>query len=181
MKKVVSLIFALMLMLFAAVSVSADVSPDPPIPDDEIIIDAIPVPGEAGSTTPDINNPGRVEVNSGEEVTLTATPSKGYKFSHWEFSYGEFEIVSGDLTTPVIVIRPTGSGGSKIRAEAHFVKIDEPLPPVSSETVPTLPTDPTSPITGIGSTNVVSGVIIATSLMIASIVAVVVLKKKFDN
>ncbi|MBE6738374.1 MAG: hypothetical protein E7566_06980 [Ruminococcaceae bacterium] len=179
MKKAISLIFALVLMLCAVASVSAEVSPGPTNPEDHIIIDAIAVPGEAGSTTPDINNPGKVEVGSGEVITLTATPSKGYKFSHWEFSYGEFEWVEGDLTTPVIVIRPTG--GTKLRAEAHFVKIEEPVTRPSSKPVHTLPPDHTSPITGTGNnTNVVTAAVIGTSVVLMAVGVAVVLKKKFN-
>lgn len=178
MKKIISLIVALILMVCAVASVSAEVSPHPTKPDDYIIIDAISVPDEAGNTTPDINNPGKVQVESGEVVTLTATPSKGYKFSHWEFTFGEFEWVEGDLTTPVIVIRPTG--GTNIRAEAHFVKIDEDITTPSSKPVPPLPTDPNSPPTGADSTSVVTAAVIGTSVIVMVVAATVVLKKKFN-
>lgn len=178
MKKVISLIVALILMICAVASVSAEISPHPTGPKDYIIVDAIPVPGEAGNATPGIDNPGKVEVSSGEVVTLTATPSKGYKFSHWEFTFGDFEWVEGDLTSPVIVIRPTGS--SNIRAEAHFVKIDEDITTPSSKPVPPLPTDPTSPITGTDNTGVVTAAVIGMSITLMAIVVAVVLKKKLD-
>lgn len=178
MKKVLSIIFALLLMVCTMASVAAQVSPNPPKPGNEIIIDAIPVPGEGGGTTPDINNPGKVEVGKGEIVTLTATPSKGYKFSHWEFSYGEFEIVEGGLNTPVIVIRPTG--GDKVRAEAHFVKEDESVAPPTSTPVKPLPTDPTSPITGADNSSAVTGTVIAVVVTMMAIGAVVLLKKKLN-
>ncbi len=179
MKKVLSIIFALVLMCCAVASVSAEISPTASVPKDTIIIDAIPVPGEAGSTTPDINNPGKIEISSGEVVTLTATPSKGYKFSHWEFIFGEFEIIEGDLTTPTIVIKPTGS--SNIRAEAHFVKegVDPTAP--SSKPVTTLPPDSTSPITGTANNGSDTAVILAMSAMILVSVATVVVLKKKEN
>ena len=178
MKKVLSLIFALLLMVCTMASVAAEISPDPPKPGDEIIIDAIPVPGEGGGTTPNINNPGKVQVNKGETVTLTATPAKGYKFSHWEFTFGEFDIIEGSLTTPVLVIRPTGSGN--VRAEAHFVKEDETVAPPSSTPVKPLPTDPTSPITGSDNSAAVTGSVIAIVITMMAIGAVVILKKKLN-
>ena len=179
MKKVVSLIFALLLMLCAVASVAAEVSPDPSDPDNYIVIDAIAVPNEGGNTTPDINNPGKVQIESGEVVTLTATPAKGYKFSHWEFTFGEFEWVEGSITTPTIVIRPTG--GTNVRAEAHFVKIGEDISTPASKPIPTLPGDATSPITGTGNTSsLVSTAIISTSVILMAVAAAVVLKKKFN-
>ncbi len=180
MKKVLSIIFALVLMCCAVASVSAEISPTATLPQNTIIIDAIPVPGEAGSATPDINNPGKVEINSGEVITLTATPSKGYKFSHWEFIYGEFEIIEGDLTTPTIVIKPTGS--SNIRAEAHFVKVDESVTTPSSKPVPTLPDDSTSPITGTANNGSDTAVLLAMgAVILVAAATVVVLKKKQTN
>lgn len=177
MKRVLTLLFALILMCCAVVSVSADVSPTAPPAKDEIIIDAIPVPGEAGGTTPDINNPGKVEVNSGEVVTLTATAKPGFIFSHWEFKFGEFEIIEGDLTTPVIVIRPTGS--SNIRAEAHFVKEGEDITAPSSKPVPTLPQENTSPITGVNGTDTtVANTVAVVAIAVMAVGAVVILKKK---
>lgn len=177
MKKALSILFALLLMCCAVVSVSANPSPTAPDPDNKIIIDAIPVPGEAGNTTPDINNPGKVEINSGEVITLTATPSKGYKFSHWEFIFGEFEIVEGSLTTPTITIKPTGT--SNIRAEAHFVKEDVTPTPPATKPVPTLPTDPNSPPTGDNTALIINAAVIA-SFTAMAIAAVVIFKKKFN-
>ena len=179
MKKILALIFAVALMLCAVVSVSAQVSPNPTEPKEEIIVDAIPVPGpDAGSATPEVTNPGKVEVNSGETVTLTATPTQGHKFSHWEYVFGEYEIVEGSLTSPVLVIRPTGS--SNIRFEAHFVKEGTDVTEPPSKPIETLPQDPTSPITGTGNntTEAMSTVIIASAAMAMAIVAVVILKKK---
>ncbi len=180
MKKALSIIFALVLMCCAVASVSAEISPTASAPQNTIIIDAISVPNEGGSTTPDINNPGKVEISSGEVITLTATPSKGYKFSHWEFIFGEFEIIEGDLTTPTIVIKPTGT--SNIRAEAHFVKIDEPVTAPSSKPVTTLPQDSTSPITGATNNSTDTAVLFAMgAVVLMAAAAVVVLKKKQTN
>lgn len=178
MKKVLSLIFAVALMLCAVVSVSAEFSPDPTDPKKEIIVDSIPVPSEAGVTTPDINHPARVEVGSGETVTLTAAPTEGYKFSHWEVGFGEFDIVEGSFTTSVIVIRPTGT--TNVRLEAYFVKEGTDITDPPSKPVETLPQDPTSPVTGAtdNSSEAMSAVVIASAVMAMAVVAVVVLKKK---
>lgn len=177
MKKIISLMFALLLMVCAVVSVSAEYSPKPTEPKLEIIVDAIPIPVEAGYATPEITNPERVEVGSGKTVTITATPAPGYKFSHWTFAYGEFDIVEGNLSTPVMIIRPTGT--TDVRAEAHFVKEDTTITEPSSTPIPTLPNDSTSPITGTGSTtNAVTGAVIGATVVLMAIVGAVILKKK---
>ena len=177
MKKVLSILFAVLLMCCAAVSVSANPSPTPPPVLDYLIVDAIPVPKEAGTATPEITNPETVLVGSGELVTLTATPFEGYKFSHWKFIYGDYEIVEGTLTTSVVIIRPTGS--SDIRAEAYFVKEDEPITIPPTESVPTLPTDPVSPPTGADTSAIITVAAVA-SITTMAVVAVVLLKKKFS-
>lgn len=171
MKRVVSIIVALLLMMCAIASVSAEVSPTASAPKDEIIVDAIPVPDIGGNATPDINNPGKVEIESGEEITLTATPKDGYKFSHWEFVFGEFEIISGTITSTTIVIKPTGS--SDVRAYAHFVKEDVDVTVPSSGTVPTPDDDDKSPTTGEN-----SAVIVACASVITVALAVVIFMKK---
>lgn len=177
MKRVVSIIVALLLMICAVASVSAEISPTASTAKDNLIVDAIPVPDIGGDATPDINNPGKVEVNSGEHVTLTATPQNGYKFTHWEFAYGEFEIISGTITSTTIVIKPTGS--SDVRAYAYFVKEGEDVTIPSSGTVPVPGDEPTSPVTG----EVVSGsnntaVIIACASVVTVALAVVIFMKK---
>ena len=179
MKKILALIFAVALMLCAVVSVSAEVSPDPTDPKKEIIVDSIPVPADAGVTTPDINNPARVEVGSGKTVTLTATPNAGYKFSHWEVVFGEFDIVTGDYTTSDIVIKPTGT--TNVRLAAYFVMEGTDITDPPSKPVETLPQDPTSPVTGVGTTSeAASTVVIAASVMAMVVIAAVVLKKKTE-
>ena len=178
MKRVFSLLIALLLMCCAVASVSAEISPTAPDPKDYLIVDAIPVTGEAGNVTPEINGPAKVEINSGKTVTLTATPNAGYEFSHWKFIFGEFEVVEGDLTTPVIVIRPTGT--HDVRAEAYFVKEGEPITPPVSESVPTLPQDGTSPITGSVNTATTTGAAVVAAIVVMSVASVVLLKKKLS-
>ena len=176
MKKVLSILVALLLMCCAVASVSAEISPIGTEPTNTIIVDAVPVPNIAGTATPTIDNPGQVNVNVGETITLTATPLEGYIFSHWEFLYGEFEVVEGDYTTPVIVIKPIGS--SNVRAEAHFVEDGQPVTPPASKPVTTLPTDTTSPITGADNTGATINAAVIVTIAVMAIGAVVVLKKK---
>lgn len=173
MKKVISCLIALTLLLCGLVSVSAEVSPSASTGDKIIIVDTVPCPPEAGDSTPSIDNSGKVEATGEEEVTLTATPKDGYKFDHWEFVFGDFTIVSGDLTTPVIVIRPTGD--NDIRANAYFVKDGEESSDPSDG--PTTPPDDgnESPVTG----DPFFGFAIAGTAVLLVSVAAVVLRKKF--
>lgn len=172
MKKVISLLIAVLLMACAVVSVSAEISPTAPIVDDSIVIDAVPVPDYAGSCTPDVKNPVEYIVGEDGTVTLVASSMEGFKFTHWEFVTGEFDIVSGSLTSSTIVILPKGD--DDIRAYAHFAEEDVPVTEPSSKPV-VKPDDGTqSPTTGENTT--VYFVAAATVLMLAF--AVVVLKKK---
>lgn len=172
MKKVISCLIAVALMLCAVASVSAEISPDASIVNKYIVVDAIPVGENSGQTVPSVSDPIKVETNSDETVTLTATPKDGYKFSHWEFITGEFEIVEGDLNTPVIVIRPTGE--DNIRAYAHFVSEDEEVTTPTSKPVYTPSDDPESPKTGDAVATYVAG----GSVLAIALVAVFVLKKR---
>ncbi|MBQ4104872.1 MAG: LPXTG cell wall anchor domain-containing protein [Clostridia bacterium] len=173
MKRVISCLVALALMICAVASVSAEISPSASVGHKIIRVDAIPVGGDSvGQTVPSVNNPVRVDVGSGDTVKLTATPTDGYKFSHWEFGTGEFEIVEGDLNSPVIVIRPTGD--DNIRAYAHFVKEDEDVTAPSSKPVHKPSDDTEAPKTG---DPVATYAVAGTALIIAA-AAVVLLKKR---
>lgn len=55
-------------------------------------------------------------VSVGEEVTLTATADKGYKFSKWVID-GDYTIVSGSLTSKTITIIPNAD----LNINAKFV------------------------------------------------------------
>ncbi|MBQ7999896.1 MAG: hypothetical protein IJ298_01600 [Ruminococcus sp.] len=172
MKRVVSIIVALLLMCCAVASVSAEISPTASTAKDQIVIDAIPVPDVAGNATPDINNPGKVEINSGEVITLTATPKDGYKFSHWEFVFGEFDIIEGSITSSTIVIKPTGN--EDVRAYAHFVEEGKDVTVPSSGTIPTPDDGPISPTTG-ENTAVYAA---CASMLVVAIAVVAVIKRK---
>ncbi len=172
MKKVISLLIAVLLMACAVVSVSAEISPTAPIVDDSIVIDAVPVPDYAGTCTPDVKNPIEYIIGEDGKVTLVASSMEGFKFTHWEFITGEFDIISGSLTSSTIVILPKGD--DDIRAYAHFVEEDVPVTEPSSKPV-VKPDDGTqSPTTGQNNTALFVGA--SAVLMLAF--AVVVLKKK---
>lgn len=180
MKRVISLLVALLLMCCAVASVSAEISPTASTAKDQLIVDAIPVPDIAGDATPDINNPGKVEVNSGEVVTLTATPKDGYKFSHWEFAFGDFDIIEGSTTTSTIIIKPTSN--TDVRAYAYFIKEGEDPSVPSSGSVPQPGTEVTSPTTGeffLANNSVVY--IACASMAVVLLAIVVVLKKEKTN
>lgn len=121
MKKVVSLLIAVLLMACAVVSVSAEVSPTAPtIVGSTISIDAVAVPENAGTVTPNIDNPVDYVVGSDGTVTLVASSMEGFKFSYWTFITGEFDIIEGSLTSSTIVILPKGD--TNIRAYANFAE-----------------------------------------------------------
>ena len=144
MKKTIALLIAVMLMVCGVVSVSAEVSPTASVVDTKITIDAIVVPDNAGTVNPDIKNPIEYIVGSDGTVTLIASTNDGFKFSHWEFITGEFDIVEGSLTSSTIVILPKGD--ANIRAYANFVEEDvdvtepatkEPVKPDDDDKSPT--------------------------------------------
>ena len=92
-------------------------------------------PEDLGDASAD---PARVKKNSDGTVTLTASPKNGGVFNFWDI-VGDYEIVSGDLKSAVLVIRPL----TDIYAVAKFSKEGETV-------VPTEPSkdQPTSPKTG---------------------------------
>ena len=172
MKKIIALLVALLLMSCAVISVSAEVSPTAPIKDKYISIDAVAVPEGSGTVTPDIDNPVKYEVGTDGTVTLSASTIEGFKFSHWEFITGEFDIVEGSLTSPTLVILPKGD--VNIRAYAHFIEEGEEPTVPESKPVEKPDDDKNSPTTGEATT--VYAVMTAVVLMVGF--AVVALKKK---
>lgn len=174
MKKVVSLLIAVLLLACAVVSVSAEVSPTAPtIVKDKITIDAVVVPDNAGTVTPSIDEPFEFEVNSDGTVKLVASSMEGFKFSHWEFITGDFDIIEGSLTSSVIVIQPKGD--ANVRAEAHFVKADDTTPVTEPDSKPAVTPDDgdKSPTTGD-----VTPVVVVSAVVLMAALAAVVLKKK---
>lgn len=172
MKKVISLLIAVLLVACAVVSVSAEISPTAPIVDDSIIIDAIPVPDYAGTCTPDVKNPIEYIVGEDGTVTLIASSMEGFKFTHWEFVTGEFDIISGSLTSSTIVILPKGD--EDIRAYAHFVEEDVDVTEPSSKPVQKPDDGTQSPTTGENNT----ALFVGASVVLMLGFAVVALKRK---
>lgn len=172
MKKIISLLIAVLVMACGVLSVSAEISPTAPIEDKYITIDAVVVPDNAGSVTPNIDNPFEYEIGTDGTVTLVATFFDGYKFSHWEFISGEFEIVGGSLTSSTIVILPKGD--VNIRAYAHFAEEDADITEPTTGVIAPPDDGKTSPTTG--DSTIVYAVMGATVLMLGF--AVVALKKK---
>lgn len=94
-------------------------------------------PENLGDATVD---PQKVKKGSDGTMTFTATPKNGGVFTKWEL-IGDYEIVSGDLKSAVLVIRPL----TDIYATAYFVKPGET--PTEGDTTPDKG-DNTSPKTG---------------------------------
>ena len=172
MKKVVSLLIAVLLMACAVVSVSAEISPTAPIVDKTITIDAIAVPDNAGTVIPGVDAPVEYIVGSDGTVKLVASSMDGFKFTHWEFVTGEFDIVEGSLTSSTIVILPKGD--SDIHAYAHFDKEDADVTEPTSKPAVKPDDDNKAPTTG--EPVVLSAVASAVVLMLGF--AVVAMKKK---
>ena len=172
MKKTIALLIAVLLMVCGVVSVSAEISPTASVVDTKITIDAIVVPDNAGTVNPDIKNPIEYIVGSDGTVTLIASTNDGFKFSHWEFSTGEFDIIEGSLTSSTIVILPKGD--TNIRAYANFVEEDvDVTEPATKE--PVKPDDGNeSPHTG----DLTPAFAVAGAVVVMLGFAVIALKKK---
>ncbi len=104
MKRIISLLIAL-IVLFSISTVAMAV--DSPVATTQ----------HACELTNDNANAGSVkkEVTATDTYTLTATAVTGYKFAGWTIS-GNYTIVSGSLTSEVIVVKVTGD----IKANATF-------------------------------------------------------------
>ncbi len=112
MKKVLSVLMAvLMLSAICAVAVSAVDNPSPE-PTTYYVIE-VTVDGN-GTATPD-----PASVPQGDTTKLTANPDDGSKFIGWDIE-GDYEIVEGDLNSPVLVIRPK----SNLKAVDKFQPTD---------------------------------------------------------
>lgn len=135
MKKILAVLFAVLLISVSSVAALAAPSPTAPV------IYNVTVEAQQGGSVHSF-----VEtVQQGDQVILTATVDDGYIFTTWNIS-GEYEIIEGSLSSERIVVRPD----SDIHATAGFK--------AASADVPTSPTEgpapgpgndsPTSPQTG---------------------------------
>gem|GEM_PF-1991811 len=78
-------------------------------------------PEDLGNATAE---PGRIKKGSNGTSTLTATEENGGVFQHWTLEC-EYDIVSGDLNSKVLVIRPY----TDVYATAYFAKEGETVAP----------------------------------------------------
>ena len=105
MKKLFTLLMVVMMIVAIAVPAAAEISPKPE-PEYNVDVDVSEGEGEANKTP-----------NDDGTVTLEAKPSDGSNFIKWELE-GEYEIISGSLTSPVLVIKPL----TDVKANAFFEK-----------------------------------------------------------
>lgn len=135
MKKILAVLFAVLLISVSSVAALAAPSPTAPV-----IYNVTVEAQQGGSAHSSVET-----VQQGDQVILTATVDDGYIFTTWNIS-GEYEIIEGSLSSERIVVRPD----SDIHATAGFK--------AASADVPTSPTEgpapgpgndsPTSPQTG---------------------------------
>ena len=153
MKKVLSVLMAvLVLSAVFAVAVSAEVNPSPE-PKNYYTIE-IEVIGNGTATG---------DPTSGEEggtSKLVANPDPGSKFIGWTIE-GEYEIIEGSLTSPILVIRAKGN----VKATANFEPTDTGKD-----------TGPKSPTTG---SNTQADIALMAVVLTVSAAAVVVLGKRY--
>ena len=135
MKKILAVLFAVLLISVSSVAALAAPSPTAPV-----IYNVTVEAQQGGSVHSSVET-----VQQGDQVILTATVDDRYIFTTWNIS-GEYEIIEGSLSSERIVVRPD----SDIHATAGFK--------AASADVPTSPTEgpapgpgndsPTSPQTG---------------------------------
>ncbi len=174
MRKVISLILAIMLCLGCSFS---GMAADSPTPDKYYTIDAnVAVIGTGVAVAvPTVGKAGQI-------VVLTATAAEGYVFDHWELD-GMFEIVEGTIYDPEIKVEIVPEANNKthgdledtadIVGDAHFKPLDEEA--TTGEQVTAKPDDgPVAPQTGTTETQM----ILVVSLAIIGLMAVVLIYKK---
>lgn len=140
LKKLVSIVLALV-MIFALTATFA--AADSPTPKDlyTIVVDYDPADGSLGTADGDKKTVSVEAVGEDGEVKLTAIQKGNGEFVGWTID-GKYEVISGTMTDPVIVIKPL----SDIQAHAKFVQ------PGATPDSPSKPANPdegkSSPKTG---------------------------------
>lgn len=155
MKKVLSVVLAVF-MLTAVLALSVAAEDHPSVDARDYFVIEINVDTNGGGNAIVNNN----TVQKGKEIKFTANPEDGNEFDHWEIE-GDYEIVEGDLNSPVIVIRPKGD----IKTLAHFKNAG-----------PKKDDEKTSPTTGYNMNAVVAVMAVVVTVSAA---AVVVTGKKY--
>ncbi len=172
MKKIISIVAVLAILLCGMVTVAAERSPGATAPDGYIFIDVLPYPPETGSA--DSSEHGYIQIDSGENITLTATARAGYRFSHWEFVKGDYELLEGSLTDDVIVIE--AEGDQSLLVYAHFIKEgEEPTNPTDK---PSLPGDDGSQSPVTGDETLVPFIVFSVAAIFTAFAVVVILRRK---
>ncbi len=174
MKKLLSVLLAVMVCFSCCISAFAANSPTP---DKYYTVDSFVniVGGGTAVAVPTV-------VKAGEIIVFTATVAEGYVFDHWELD-GKFEIVDGTIYDPVIKVELVPDANNKthgdlkdtadVVGEAHFKPIDEEITTGEQQTAK--PDDsPDAPQTG--TLNTQATVIII--LSVAGLMMVVLFYKK---
>ena len=158
MKRILSVILtALILTAVFAVCVTAADYKSPADRDYNII--TIVVDGDKGGTV----TADPVTVPKGETSKIIAKPDDGYEFSGWVIE-GEYEIIEGDLNSPVIVIRPL----TDVKVTAKFTGTAK------------RDTDTESPETGLIDNTAFAGVAVALVISFSAAAVVVTGRKYFS-
>ncbi len=174
MKKVLSVLIAVMLCFGCCIPAFAANSPTP---DKYYTADAFCNVVGVGTATA---VPGVVK--AGEIIVFTAVAGEGYVFDHWELD-GKFEIVDGTIYDPVIKVELVPDANNKthgdlkdtadVVGEAHFKPLDEEATTGEQETAK--PDDgPTAPQTGAFDTQAV----VAVALSVVGLIAVAFIYKR---
>ena len=142
MKKLVSVVLALVMIFALTATVAAETNPSPtPKEHYNIVVEYDPSDGSLGTADGDKKTVEVDAVGEDGEVKLTAIEKGNGEFIGWTID-GKYEIISGSLSDPVIIIKPL----SDIYALAKFVQ------PGSTPDSPSKPSNPdegtSSPKTG---------------------------------
>lgn len=169
MKRTLSVLIAMLLILCATVPAFAAVSPTGA---KDITVTVVPTEGGGGS----YDAITKYDPVNGATIQFVPKPNDGYTFDHWVIE-GDYEIISGSLETGDLVIKAY----SDIIATPYYVKSG---PTTASEatmvTGATIQqnTEKTSPKTGSNDMTGVVGVTVGVSLLFAGIIVCTLLKKR---